>query len=566
MVKKKRLISLLLAAGILFAGGCTMTENENSKTESENSAVYVPEMSEEISVTMSEEIPAESSAESSAESAEEASLPEESIVSEETEPDYPYIYTDKDTYTLKEKITVYYKNTDKLDWVGIYPEFVEPGSMNSLVWQYSVGNGTLTFNAGALKEGGCYDIYLCDNDGYDVLDRVSIIILSEDKTDYGVSDAVYHSEKNNGVGKAYVEITPSSEKELTYIVSWSSGNKAVSSYAPIAQTKHKGGEKFVISFNDCLFMPEDADGIEIKVKEGESAPLYVSADGTLKLTDSKLLYRFSVLTDLHITSDRAAHISHLKTALREINALAPESIAIFTVGDNTDKGTVENYELLFKTIDEGMEDSEIPIYFTVGNHDLVFNGTYTSQVEMFKKYTGMPGVHYSVELEGTKFIVLGSDEQVGEGVMHTSQLDWLENELASVGKEKPVYLFMHQPLVETVSGSFYSKDPDVQYWYGFSGANTRLRKILGEYPNAILFTGHTHWTFESEGPVSYGNGSDASFVNCGAVGYLWTDDNDSTGGSEGYYIEVYEDYILLRGREFVSEKWCAAAQFAFPIK
>ena len=562
---KKRQIAAFLLAGILMTGGCSMKENENPSLIADDSSVCIDVTSEEaLSDEVSEAVSEESAAE-------ESSIPEEISSAEEVseqsaEPDGPYIYTDKETYTRKDQITVFYKNTDALDWVGIYPGTAEPGTMSSLTWQYSVGEGKLTFYTSSLKETGEYGIFLCDNDGYDVLCCVKITILDDDKTDYGVKDAAYHTENADGLIKAYAEISPSSGKELTYIVNWSKNGKILDDYMPVLQKKHSGEDAFKLYFNDCLYMPGDADGIAISVKEGESTTFFASADDTLKLKASKLLYKFSVLTDLHITPDRSAHISHLKAALREINRLAPDSIGIFTVGDNTNGGTKEDYELLLKTVDEGMGGSEIPIYYGLGNHELIFNGTYASQMELFKKYTGMPGAYFSVALDETKAIFLGSDEQVGEGVMHKEQLDWLENELSSVGMEKPVYLFMHQPLVETVSGSFYSKNPKVQYWYGFSGANSRLRAILKKYPNAILFTGHTHWTFESEGPILYGNGKDASFVNCGAVGYLWTDDDDSTGGSEGYYVEVYEDYILIRGREFVSGKWCGAAQFMLPIK
>ena len=564
MNQKTRFAAILMASALLF-GGCSVKENENAvsyESESGSSVISETEKSAEESYAVTSE-------DVSAEEEKSDEIPSEEPVSEESseeEIDYPYIYTDKETYTRNDQITVFYKNTDTLDWVGIYPGTAEPGTMSSLTWQYSVGEGKLTFYTSSLKETGEYGIFLCDNDGYDVLCSVKITILDDDKTDYGVKDAVYRTENADGLIKAYSEISPASGKELTYTVNWSKNGKILDDYMPVLQKKHSGEDAFRLYFNDCLYMPGDADGIAISVKEGESTTFFTSADDTLKLKESKLLYKFSVLTDLHITPDRSAHISHLKAALREINRLAPDSTGIFTVGDNTNGGTKEDYELLLRTVEEGMGGSEIPIYYGLGNHELIFNGTYASQMELFKKYTGMPGAYFSVAVDETKAIFLGSDEQVGEGVMHKEQLDWLENELSSVGTEKPVYLFMHQPLIETVSGSFYSKNPKVQYWYGFSGANSRLRALLRNYPNAILFTGHTHWTFESEGPILYGNGKDASFVNCGAVGYLWTDDDDSTGGSEGYYVEVYEDYILIRGREFVSGKWCGAAQFMLPIK
>ena len=53
-------------------------------------------------------------------------------------------------------------------------------------------------------------------------------------------------------------------------------------------------------------------------------------------------------------------------------------------------------------------------------------------------------------------------------------------------------------------------------------------------------------------------------MNCASVGYLWTDEDKSTGGSEGIFVEVYEDYILIRGREYRNNTWCAATQICIP--
>ena len=132
-------------------------------------------------------------------------------------------------------------------------------------------------------------------------------------------------------------------------------------------------------------------------------------------------------------------------------------------------------------------------------------------------------------------------------------------------KSKPTFVFLHQPLIDTVSGSLYSKDPKIQYWYGVSDAAERIREILKDHPNSILFTGHTHWTFESLQPVLWGKGSDVNFVNCAAVGYLWNDNDESEGGSEGYFVYVCDDKIILRGREFTENKWCGGAQFCLPL-
>ena len=273
--------------------------------------------------------------------------------------------------------------------------------------------------------------------------------------------------------------------------------------------------------------------------------------------------KFAVFSDLHITQSKPQHVSHLKSALTDVVELGGFS-AVFTVGDNTDQGSASEYDLLLQTVEsvEGAPD----VYYTLGNHDLVYGSGHADQVKLFKEKTGMPSQYYSVELNGMRFIVLGSDSATTSGAIAKAQLDWLKSELSKCDKSKPTFIFLHQPLIDTVSGSLYSQDKVIQDWYGVANAEKDIREMLKNYPNAFLFTGHTHWTLESFHPILAGCGEDANFANCASVGYLWDDTDSATGGSEGYFVEVYEDYILLRGREFVKGNWCGAAQFLIPIK
>ena len=81
----------------------------------------------------------------------------------------------------------------------------------------------------------------------------------------------------------------------------------------------------------------------------------------------------------------------------------------------------------------------------------------------------------------------------------------------------------------------------------------------------MFFTGHTHWHFNTTQPMLYGGGKTANYFNSAAVGYLWDDNDQYVDGSEGYYIEVYEKGLMVRGRDFVNGKWMPAAQFLIPM-
>jgi hypothetical protein len=60
----------------------------------------------------------------------------------------------------------------------------------------------------------------------------------------------------------------------------------------------------------------------------------------------------------------------------------------------------------------------------------------------------------------------------------------------------------------------------------------------------------------------YGGGKNAAMFNTGSVGDLWTPSTDTSfEGSQGLYVQVYGDKVLVRGRDFVTGQWVASAQF-----
>lgn len=532
------LISALLTAVLVF-GGCGMGNDITSSGENASSEEEKTSSEEAVSIDVTSEQPEAESG--------------------------PRISCDKLEYCQNETITVSFADTDSKDWVGFYADNAEPGTVNSIVWKYAEGEGALLFAASSVGQMGDYSVFLCDNDGYEILDTVRISILGSDMKNYGAASASVYAEKNNGIISSRVEVTPSCGDKLTYRFFWAKGEQRLSGYEPIKTVTHEGSEGFTVQFNDCMYMPENADSVEISVREGHSVSVFAASPDSLRLPESNRVCEFNVITDLHVASSFAPSTRHLLLALDDIKELSPDSIGIFTCGDNTDRGTEENYKLLLDTLEKGSVGSLPAIHFALGNHDIVYGSDYGEQLALFEKYTGAPGAYYSVAVDGKKFIFLGSDTKSSTGTVGSEQLSWLESELASVGKDTPVFLFLHQPLIETVSGSLYSLDHEIQDWYGITSTGSRIREILSQYPNAFLFTGHTHWQFSSIQPLLAGRGSDANFVNCASVGYLWTDDDASTGGSQGMFVEVYEDYVLLRGREFVNGTWCACAQFMIPI-
>lgn len=105
------------------------------------------------------------------------------------------------TYLMGEPITVSFEGGpgNRLDWIGIYPDGVVPGTQNSTDWLYVDGTragaagrseGTVTFTAG-LNTPGDWGIFFLLNDGYTVLAQTRIRIVDGSGAFLRASKAVY---------------------------------------------------------------------------------------------------------------------------------------------------------------------------------------------------------------------------------------------------------------------------------------------------------------------------------------------------------------------------------------
>ena len=127
------------------------------------------------------------------------------------------IVIEKTEYCAGERVEIKYSGTDEKDWVGFYAGSDEPGTVNAIVWAYSVGSGTLYFDVNAIGAEGYYTAYLCDNDEYAVIDKSTIRIIGTDKNDYGAkSVSASASRAENGISSASVTVTPGTDKDVEY--------------------------------------------------------------------------------------------------------------------------------------------------------------------------------------------------------------------------------------------------------------------------------------------------------------------------------------------------------------
>jgi Icc protein len=298
---------------------------------------------------------------------------------------------------------------------------------------------------------------------------------------------------------------------------------------------------------------------------------------TLKTVSSSPVLKFAVISDIHVESSKEQSQTKLKQALGDLNKAVPDSQALVVNGD-LGNGLPEDYAALTKLMNALPHPNNV--FYTMGNHeyykswvdskgdwsaDTFPNGeTEKASQARFLRFAGRDKLYTDNWLEGYHFIFLGSeqyrqsDSANGEDAwLSDAQLAWLEQKLNEKEEpQKPIFIFLHQPLPHTVAGSESIRGV-VQF--------TRLTDILSKHPQVILFTSHTHWELKSSHTLVKDK---FTMVNTSSVfePYDNTDHaySQDLNMSEGLTVEVYPNRVIIRGRDFTHAQWIPTAQFSLP--
>lgn len=241
-------------------------------------------------------------------------------------------------------------------------------------------------------------------------------------------------------------------------------------------------------------------------------------------------FRFAHLTDLHIKSHGCVH--KVQRAIHHAIERPNPPKLILTGGDlvydamYADERAVNHQwrhvKKAFST------QSKVPVEHVLGNHDIWGidrdkSGT-TGQEPLYgKRYAmdalGISRVYRSFDQGGWHFVLLDDvvglpDEKSYEGRLDEAQFEWLAGDLKSNGKETPVIVLTHIPILgasvffppQTTHGSnLYSLPYSMMH-----GDAQRLVALFEQYPNVKLcLSGHTHLVdrVEYKGVTYMGNGA-----------------------------------------------------------
>lgn len=320
------------------------------------------------------------------------------------------------------------------------------------------------------------------------------------------------------------------------------------------------------SFIKSNVAPYSAEAIGVFNSNGELVNK-IPIDG-FKPSYTDRLFRFGILSDVHnnnADSQSNEDIVDLTNALSVLNSI--ESVNMTCIcGDITQGGRPAQFAVYRDTV--AANSPNTPVYTTTGNHDCPSSGGLVSTD--WEPYTGTPMTFEIIKEiggENVPFLFLGMNlYSLGDaGTPYLdADMDWLEEKLEEY-RNKRVFVITHL-FFPTKAGNFKQIYPSTN-WLG--GAQLeRLQAMNERYLNSIWFSGHSHWKwhlqkYEDKANV-YRSYDDSGNPTCGWTVHIPSCaspiDSDGVSSrvskpleSEGCIIDVYDDYIVLRGVVFKKE-------------
>lgn len=280
--------------------------------------------------------------------------------------------------------------------------------------------------------------------------------------------------------------------------------------------------------------------------------------GGLTPPSGKKLYSFCALADIHLTYDTAN--TDFQRALTHA-----ESNCDFTciAGDLTSTGSDESQLALFKSIVDTYSPTK-PIYAITGNHEH-YDGYSDKYLE---KYTGQP-LYYSFTKDNDVFIMVGHwGSYRGDGIGWLATETWSQEEMQwlyetlEANRNKRCFVFTHvlphEHRVGNPNNLYVTAGKPLLWYTNDGGIGQAFISLLRHYKNTILFHGHSHtrfWLQELDEKANYSNADGYRSVHIPSLS-VPRDPNgtkltDVYAESEGYIVDVYDDYIVLNGRDFI---------------
>lgn len=308
-------------------------------------------------------------------------------------------------------------------------------------------------------------------------------------------------------------------------------------------------------------------------------PYVKTAPSVLQTKEENCLLNVEMISDIHVEQMFKIKGEILKQGLIKMGESESEIDAVVVAGDLTNYADEESLADFYDIV---KQYSPAQAIIAAGNHDIGHVGdkgvTNISReeakqnvIKYYNEYSNqnLTTNYYSLYVNGYKFIVLGDDVLYGGSWddirFSQEQLDFLDRELAEGTKDGlPTFVLCHWGM------SGINGENTVYEDTGIDPAEFDVKGIMEKYKNVYYISGHMHSGFKSKfiektfglsnaeqvNGVTYLNLPSFGFLN--TYGYPWP--------GTGAQLEVYEDKVVFRPRNYLTEKWFENCEYTFELE
>ena len=387
----------------------------------------------------------------------------------------------------------------------------------------------------------------------------------------------------NNAGYAEGRLSLSGESG-TYILYWADETGALEGYTGIAQITVNSGKKyFEMPANTAI----PAGATKVIAVESNKEATVENASAVFEIPESKQFkggtkqYSFEALSDIHIQFDDSYWYLSKPHFANALEVAAERDVDFMTIcGDMVNGYDYNNLKKEYPQYLELIAKSNYnnPIYETNGNHEMK-GGSAAQNLDLYREYTGLNATtgtvgsvpYYEKTINGDHYIFLvleisGSPNESSEFTQ--AQLDWFE------GLLKKYYNDGHKIIVNqhALIRGYGAGDNKVTPYYGGhlqpSYADVkRLMSLMEAYPDIIMLSGHSHidfkygYNFDNENgktcyTVHIPSTSSTTHPNAGGTGLEDYKSTMHANSSQGYLVDVYEDYVVFNGTDLAFNLIC----------
>ncbi len=396
-----------------------------------------------------------------------------------------------------------------------------------------------------------------------------------------------------GLADGVVTVTDANYAGKAYRLYWGDDNGVLQNFNALATlsdfvvTDETNGVMTYTAIKHSL-IPEKATKLYLSINEDLITEFAIPTERIL--TSATPNYTFAEVSDTHLGDIRST--SAYTKVLQKMQSIGGKFVNIS--GDITDRGNTTAYNYLKNVMNQF---PEIPTWVTLGNHDILIanradglteaealanvksaiNGFANPDHSLGEEYvvtvpdetekrvhTNEDGTTYTMDMDYAMsygddlFIYLGIGDLYNSSTttnydvaLSDEQLAWLDKKLDTYynvdKKQGQAFLVFHYFTIE----SGLNLESGLTNYKQYAESSKALYDILEKYP-AIHFSGHNHYSFRTNRNISVNEKHTAINTPSLSQGFL---------AYEGYLVERYEGYTLIKGYNFLTDEYIPNAMF-----